>query len=128
MKRFFLTCCVLALCLSTIAQTARTFTLDLTGDGQAQMVCFLAENPTGKAIVGIPGGGYSVLSNTHEGTQASGWLNERGISYFVVNYRLPNGDRTRPISDVENAFRIVRDSASVWHIHPRDIGIMGFSA
>ena len=128
MKRFFLTCCVLALCLSTIAQTARTFTLDLTDDGQAQMVCFLAENPTGKAIVGIPGGGYSVLSNTHEGTQASGWLNERGISYFVVNYRLPNGDRTRPISDVENAFRIVRDSASVWHIHPRDIGIMGFSA
>ena len=40
----------------------------------------------------------------------------------------PNGDRTRPISDVENGFRIVRDSAAVWGINPRDVGIMGFSA
>jgi lysophospholipase L1-like esterase len=46
----------------------------------------------------------------------------------VVNYRLPNGDRTIPISDVENGFRIVRDSAAVWGINPRDVGIMGFSA
>ena len=58
-----------------------------------------------------------MLSNTHEGTQASGWLNQRGIAYFVVNYRLPNGDRTRPISDVEQGFRIVRDSASLWGIN-----------
>ena len=111
-----------------LAQTARTFTLDLTADGQAKMVCFLPEKPCGRAIVGIPGGGYSMLSNTHEGTQASGWMNQRGIAYFVVNYRLPNGDRTRPISDVEQGFRIVRDSASVWGINPYDVGIMGFSA
>jgi acetyl esterase/lipase len=110
------------------AATAKKFTLDLTDDGKAQMVCFLPVNPSGKAIVGIPGGGYSVLSNTHEGTMASGWLNERGIAYFVVNYRLPNGDRTIPISDVEKGFRIVRDSAQVWGINPHDVGIMGFSA
>ena len=53
------------------AQTARKFTIDLTEDGKAQMVCFLPENPSGKAIVGVPGGGYSVLSNSHEGYQAS---------------------------------------------------------
>ena len=128
MKRY--TLMILAVCsaLTMLAQTARTFTLDLTADGQAKMVCFLPEKPCGRAIVGIPGGGYSMLSNTHEGTQASGWLNQRGIAYFVVNYRLPNGDRTRPISDVEQGFRIVRDSASVWGINPRDVGIMGFSA
>ena len=114
--------------LALQAQTARQFTIDLTEDGKAQMVAFLPEKPSGKAIVGIPGGGYSVLSNTHEGTQWSGWLNERGIAYFVVNYRLPNGDRTIPIGDVEKGFRIVRDSASVWGIQPRDVGIMGFSA
>ena len=45
------------------AQTARKFTLDLTDDGKAQMVCFLPETPSGKAIVGVPGGGYSMLSN-----------------------------------------------------------------
>ena len=114
--------------LSAQAQTARTFTLDLTADGKAQMVCFLPANPSGKAIVGVPGGGYSVLSNNHEGTMASGWLNEQGISYFVVNYRLPEGDRTKPMGDVMQGIRIVRDSASVWGINPHDVGIMGFSA
>lgn len=110
------------------AQTARKFTIDLTEDGKAQMVCFLPEKPSGKAIVGVPGGGYSVLSNTHEGYLASEWLNKRGIAYFVVNYRLPNGDRTLPMGDVQKSIRIVRDSAAVWNIHPRDVGIMGFSA
>ena len=108
--------------------TKRQFTLNLTDDGKAQMVCFLPETPTGKAIVGIPGGGYSMLSNGHEGMMASHWLNQRGIAYFVVNYRLPEGDRTKPISDVEQGFRIVRDSAAVWDINPHDVGIMGFSA
>lgn len=110
------------------AQTARKFTINLTDDGKAQMVCFLPENPSGKAIVGVPGGGYSMLSNTHEGYLASEWLNQRGIAYFVVNYRLPHGDRTLPMGDVQKGIRVVRDSAAVWNIHPRDVGIMGFSA
>ena len=110
------------------AQTARKFTLDLTDDGKAQMVCFLPETPSGKAIVGVPGGGYSVLSNGHEGYLASDWLNQQGIAYFVVNYRLPNGDRTLPMGDVWKGIRIVRDSAAVWGINPHDVGIMGFSA
>ena len=116
------------LLLATGAQAQRQFTLNLTDDGKAQMVCFLPEKPSGKAIVGVPGGGYSMLSNTHEGTLASGWLNERGIAYFVVNYRLPEGDRSKPIGDVEQGFRIVRDSAQAWGINPNDVGIMGFSA
>ena len=119
---------MLLLVMGAQAQTARKFTLDLTPDGKAQMVCFLPQTPSGKAIVGIPGGGYSVLSNGHEGVMASDWLNQQGIAYFVVNYRLPEGDRTKPISDVEQGFRIVRDSAQVWGINPHDVGIMGFSA
>ena len=114
--------------ITTQAQTARKFTINLTEDGKAHMVCFLPENPSGKAIVGVPGGGYSMLSNSHEGYVASDWMNKRGISYFVVNYRLPDGDRTLPMGDVQKAISIVRDSAAVWNIHPRDVGIMGFSA
>ena len=110
------------------AQTARKFTLDLTADGKAQMVCFLPATPSGKAIVGVPGGGYSVLSNNHEGYMASDWLNQQGIAYFVVNYRLPEGDRTKPMGDVMQGIRTVRDSAEVWGINPHDVGIMGFSA
>jgi acetyl esterase/lipase len=112
----------------TPASTARKFTLNLTDDGAAQMVCFLPKAPSGKAVVGVPGGGYSMLSNTHEGTLAAGWMNEQGIAYFVVNYRLPNGDRTKPVGDVEQGIRTVRDSAAVWGINPHDVGIMGFSA
>ena len=111
-----------------MAQTARNFTLNLTDDGKAQMVCFLPEKCSGKAIVGVPGGGYSMLSNTHEGTLAAEWMNQRGIAYFVVNYRLPAGDRTKPMGDVMKGIRIVRDSALVWNINPNDVGIMGFSA
>ena len=119
---------LLMLAMTMQAQTSRKFTLNLTDDGKAQMVCFLPENPSGRAIVGVPGGGYSVLSNGHEGYMASDWLNKQGIAYFVVNYRLPNGDRTIPVGDVEQGFRTVRDSAKVWNINPNDVGIMGFSA
>lgn len=114
--------------MTTQAQTARKFTLNISDDGKAQMVCFLPENPSGRAIVGVPGGGYSVLSNSHEGYLASDWLNEQGIAYFVVNYRLPDGDRYIPIGDVQKGIRTVRDSASVWGINPYDVGVMGFSA
>ena len=119
---------LLLLGMTAQAQTARKFTINLTDDGKAQMVCFIPETPSGKAIVGVPGGGYSMLSNTHEGYLASDWLNQQGIAYFVVNYRLPNGDRTLPIGDVQKGIRIVRDSATVWGINPHDVGIMGFSA
>ena len=120
--------CLLLLATSLQAQTSRKFTIDLTEDGKAQMVCFLPETSSGKAIVGVPGGGYSVLSNSHEGYMASDWLNNQGIAYFVVNYRLPEGDRTKPMGDVQKGIRIVRDSAAVWGINPHDVGIMGFSA
>jgi acetyl esterase/lipase len=119
---------LLLLAVTMQAQTARKFTLNLTDDGKAQMVCFLPQNPSGKAIVAVPGGGYSMLSNTHEGYLAYDWLNQQGIAYFVVNYRLPEGDRSKPIGDVEGGIRIVRDSAAVWGINPHDVGIMGFSA
>ena len=127
-KYLFLLLAFLTGALTLQAQTARKFTIDLTDDGKAQMLAFLPEKPSGRAIVGIPGGGYSVLSISHEGTHWSEWLNQRGIAYFVVNYRLPQGNRNIPSGDVEKGFKIVRDSAAVWGIQPRDVGIMGFSA
>ena len=126
--RLMMTLTLFMLFAGAWAQTARKVTLNLTDDGKAQMVCFLPQTPSGKAVVGVPGGGYSVLSNTHEGTMASDWMNKQGIAYFVVNYRLPNGDRTIPMGDVQKGIRIVRDSASIWGINPHDVGIMGFSA
>ena len=102
--------------------------IDLTPDGAAHMLVYLPDQPSGRAVVCCPGGGYAVLSNTHEGMAWADYFNPRGIAFAVVNYRIPHGDRSLPISDVENAMRTMRDSAAVWHLNPRDIGIMGFSA
>ena len=128
MKKIILTSLLAAVSLAAGAQTAREFTLPLTPDGAAQLVVYLPENPTGRAVVCCPGGGYAVLSNTHEGAAWHEYFNGKGIAFALVNYRIPHGDRTLPISDAEQAMRTMRDSAGVWHINPRDIGIMGSSA
>ena len=111
-----------------LARPARQFTLDLTPDGAAQMVVYLPQEPSGRGVVCCPGGGYAVLSNTHEGAAWAPFFNERGIAFALVNYRIPHGDRSLPFTDVENAMRTMRDSAAVWSLNPDDIGIMGSSA
>lgn len=129
---------LLSMLLSTIAtvltpqslnaQTARTFTVNITPDGKASMVAYLPQNPTGRAIVDLPGGGYTHLAMQHEGHDWAPWFNRQGIAFFVVTYRMPGGDRTIPISDAQTAIRLVRDSAHAWAVNPQDVGIMGFSA
>ena len=114
--------------LTIQAQTARKVTVNLTDDGKANMVGYLPEKPTGKAIVGCPGGGYTGLSMQNEGHDWAEYFNRQGIAYFVLTYRMPKGDRQLPISDAEKAMTTVRDSANVWDINPLDVGIMGFSA
>lgn len=114
--------------LNLLAQTARQFTVNLSADGRAKMEAYLPVAPSGRAIVDCPGGGYSHLSMQNEGHDWASWMTQRGIAYFVLTYRMPNGDRTLPMSDAQQAVRTVRDSSEVWGINPRDVGIMGFSA
>ena len=111
-----------------LAQTAKKFTVNITEDGKANMVAYLPERPSGRAIVDCPGGGYSHLSMENEGHDWAKWFNEQGIAYFVLTYRMPQGDRTIPMGDAQTAIRTVRDSAQAWGINPADVGIMGFSA
>ena len=117
-----------ALGLSVSAQTARKFTVNLTPDGKANMQVFLPENPSGRAIVDCPGGGYTHLSMQNEGTDWAEYFNRQGIAFCVLTYRMPKGDRSLPMADAQNAIRMVRDSAEAWHVSPYDVGIMGFSA
>ena len=113
--------------LST-AQTARQLTVNITPDGTANIVGYLPAQPSGRAIVDCPGGGYSHLSLQNEGHDWAPYFNKLGIAYFVLTYRMPGGDRTIPMGDAQQAIRTVRDSAKVWNINPYDVGIMGFSA
>ena len=114
--------------MSLQAQTARKFTVNITPDSKANMVCYLPENPSGRAVVDLPGGGYTHLAVDHEGHDWAEWFNRQGIAFFVVTYRMPGGDRTIPMGDAQQAIRIVRDSAQAWAVNPYDVGIMGFSA
>ena len=128
MKRNLTLLLLSALALGLSAQTARTFTVNITPDGESRMQAFLPQQPTGRAVVALPGGGYSHLAMEHEGTDWAPYFNEQGIALFVLKYRMPKGDRTIPMGDAQQAIRTVRDSAQVWSVNPLDVGIMGSSA
>lgn len=128
MNRFLPLAALALATLAATAQTARKFNINLTADGKANMQVFLPEQPSGRAIVDCPGGGYSHLSMQNEGTDWAAWFNRQGIAFCVLKYRMPDGDRTIPLSDAGKAIRTVRDSAQAWGVNPYDVGIMGFSA
>ncbi len=88
----------------------------------------IKEKATGRAVIACPGGAYYRLAYNHEGYDWAPFFNELGISYIVLTYRMPQGNRGVPFSDVEEAIRVTKEKAEEWHINPADIGIMGSSA
>jgi acetyl esterase/lipase len=84
---------------------------------------------TGAAMVICPGGGYGGLA-PHEGRDYAMWLNELGVSAFVLKYRLGSGGYRHPamLNDVARAIRTVRAHAADWQLDPKRIGVMGSSA
>jgi len=109
-------------------------------------------NANGTAIIIAPGGGFRFLSWQNEGTAVAEWLAERGVTAFVLKYRLlDTGESqedfekgkpaTRPASnpaqadiaalasaDGRQAVKVVRQRAAEWKIDPKRLGFMGFSA
>lgn len=88
---------------------------------------------TGTAVIICPGGGYTALAFSHEGTDVAKRFNAIGITAFVLKYRLPSDeimfDKTYALlQDVEQAIYLVRKNAKKYNIKPDKIGIMGFSA
>ena len=88
-----------------------------------------ADKATGAAIVVCPGGGYGALAG-HEGADYALYLNQHGITAFVLKYRLGSHGYRHPrmLEDAQRAIRLVRARAPEWKIDPRRIGIMGSSA
>ena len=133
----------MALCLSCTARTAPSKMVSATASAAAtptarhfvitfeegaRLTAYLPTQPSGRAIVDLPGGGYSHLAVDHEGHQWADWMNRQGSAFFVLEYRMPKGDRTIPLTDAYRAMTTVRDSATAWRVNPYDVGIMGFSA
>ena len=104
----------------------RKFVLKNSSDGLSELTCYLPKNPSGRAVVDCPGGGYSHLAMDHEGTSVGRIFQQTGYRFFVLKYRMPKGNRNIPLSDAYQAMRTVRDSSAVWKINKEDVGIMGF--
>jgi acetyl esterase/lipase len=100
---------------------------------QPTLTRFNPMKPNGLSVIICPGGGYSILAATHEGTEVAKAFNELGITAFVLKYRIPS-DRTNvdrslaPLQDAQQAIRLVRKNATKWGLKADKIGIMGFSA
>jgi acetyl esterase/lipase len=86
-------------------------------------------NATGAAMIICPGGGYSHLA-PHEGNDYALWLNQHGVTCFVLKYRLGSSGYHYPVEfqDGERAMRWVRAHADEYKIDSNRIGIMGSSA
>lgn len=141
MKKVFtalFTAVLSALCMQVSAQQSCETPLwpdgapNSNGDTQdtAKVKVFLPkkETATGRAVVICPGGGYSHLAMNHEGYDWAPFFNNMGIAAVVLKYRMPHGNREVPVSDAEEAMRLVRRNAQNWNINPDDVGIMGSSA
>lgn len=77
-----------------------------------------------------PGGGYSAIpgADGYEGAFYKDLFNEAGYALAVLYYTLPEGDPEKPVSDMENALKLVRAKADEWYVDKNRVGVMGFSA
>lgn len=121
---------------------------------QPTLTAYLPEaaRANGTAAIICPGGGFHILAFEHEGVALARWLAQRGVTAFVLKYRLlPTGDdfsqtlqdifvdrqrtmeRLLPIrpfalADGLQALRLVRQHATGWGLAADKIGLIGFSA
>jgi acetyl esterase/lipase len=89
---------------------------------------------SGVAMLVFPGGGYNVLAIDHEGSEVCDWLTSRRITCVLLKYRVPCAkagpyrDCPTALQDAQRTMGLVRLRAAQWHIDPRKIGVLGFSA
>ena len=107
---------------------------------------------TGTAVVICPGGGFYALSINNEGYDVAKWLVKKGVTCFVLKYRLVHCLTDDPvtefmdamdksefteklktviplaIADGKAAIAYVRGHAAEYNVTPDHIGIIGFSA
>lgn len=92
------------------------------------MYVYPAQNPNGTALLMLPGGGYEGVAISHEGKELAPLLNNEGITFAVLKYRMPNGHKDVPLEDVKKAMEILKKESEQLGIEPSKIGIGGASA
>jgi acetyl esterase/lipase len=103
--------------------------LGKTAEHSPTLTPYLPANPSGAAILLVPGGSYGGIYPGQTEPFAL-WLKEQGITAFVLRYRLGSAGYRYPsqLQDAVEAMRQIRERAAKWNIDPHRIGVMGFSA
>jgi acetyl esterase/lipase len=93
---------------------------------------------TGAAVIVFPGGSYQVLAIDLEGTEVCDWITPKGLTCVLLKYRVtdvgpypksgPYPESPMALEDAQRTLGLVRLHAAEWHIDPRKIGVLGFSA
>ena len=92
------------------------------------------DKANGAAVLIIPGGGHRELVFKAEGVDAAEFLNNLGVTAFVLKHRLaretnsPYSLQIHPRQDAQRAMRLIRSRAAGWNLDTNRIGVMGFSA
>jgi acetyl esterase/lipase len=86
-----------------------------------------------KAVILLPGGGYSLVAIYHEGHDLASLLAKQGITAAVLKYRLPKTESSDqphrvPLADTRRALKLLRTHSDKYGFEKDKLGVMGFSA
>ena len=102
------------------------------GISRPRMVVFRPDRSNGASILITPGGGYRWVVVDKEGYEMGRWLAARGVTVFVLFYRLPGeGWAAGPdvvLQDTQRAMRLIRHRERDYGLDPKRVAAMGFSA
>ncbi|MFD1256082.1 alpha/beta hydrolase [Mucilaginibacter terrae] len=92
-----------------------------------------AGTANGTAVLICPGGSYKVLTYNGEGVATAKAFAQKGITAFVLKYRLPDDSLMMdksigPLQDAQQAIKLIRENAAKWNLNINKIGVAGFSA
>lgn len=104
----------------------------VVGVSTPRMAVFRPTKSNGASLLVFPGGGYARMAIDKEGYEIGRLLAARGVTVFVLFYRLPGeGWANRadvPLQDAQRAMRLIRSRAARYGLDPERVGAMGFSA
>lgn len=104
----------------------------IAGVNKPRLVVFRPDKSNGASLLLMPGGGYRWVVVDREGYEMARWLAARGVTVFVLFYRLPGdgwaNNANVALADAQRAMRVIRQHAAHFAIDPTRIAAMGFSA
>ncbi|TIX88056.1 alpha/beta hydrolase [Rhizobium sp. P44RR-XXIV] len=93
---------------------------------------FAPEKPNGASMLIAAGGGYKRIELGNEAYPAARWLASKGITAYVLTYRLPREGWENwplaPLQDAQRAMRVIRAEAARRQLDSSRVGVLGFSA